>query len=330
MQKRLICLIISGALTFAFTTLTFTWAEGNVYGLNSPTALAKDTADAFDVGDYIAQKGVAPAPTKQSFGVILTTSPAVLGDYTASPSASPEPVATNSVEPSPLINSSPAPSANASVIKGKLTVAVLGDSMIDTMGPGLPDLKQELIRRFPGTSFTLLNYGVGASNIESGLNRLTNGYTYLGETKPALLSQNPDILVIESFAYNHWGNTQSDLDRQWLNISKIIEVAKSHHPGIKIVLAATIAPHCPDYTDGSANLPPERKYAECATVKAYLQNLVNFASSQHFPLADAYHSSLTGEDGNPQYINQGDHIHPSAAGRLLFSQKVAEAFAKIF
>lgn len=197
--------------------------------------------------------------------------------------------------------------------------------MVDTLGATLPHLMIALKERLPHKSFTLLNYGAGATNIESGLTRLTNDYDYLGEHKKALLSQNPNIVVVESFAYNHWEGTQSDLDRQWLTINKIIETIKTRNPSTKIVLAATIAPYCPTYTDGSANLPPERKYTECETVKKYLQNMVNFATSQKYPLADAYHASLSGSDGNPKYINQGDHIHPSDTGKALFSQKLAQA-----
>lgn len=221
---------------------------------------------------------------------------------------------------------------NNVTMKQSYTIALVGDSMVDTLGKDLPHLKKELAVSFPGTQFTLINHGVGAANIESGLSRLTNGYTYLGENRPSVLSQNPDIIVIESFAYNHWDNTQSDLDRQWTTLTRMTETIKSNPPAggsdTKIVLAATVAPYCPTYTDGSANLPPERKYSECSTVKAYLQNLLNFAGSSGYPVADAYHASLSDLEGNPKYINQADHIHPSDAGHALFSQKVAAAIGK--
>ena len=201
--------------------------------------------------------------------------------------------------------------------------------MVDTLGPGVPHLASKLKSMYPGVTFSILNYGVGASNIEYGIERLTNDYTYLNEHKSSLLSQNPDVVIVESFAYNHWNNSKSDLDRQWLAINKIIETIKLNNPHTKIVLSATIAPYCPTYTDGSANLPPERKQIECDTVKAYLQNLVNFATSQKYPLADVYHASLNGSDGNPKYINSGDHIHPSEAGKSLFAQLVTSKIAGV-
>lgn len=251
------------------------------------------------------------------------------GDITATASSVLE--STPAAEPSRAATPSPTPKLSPS--SSHLTIAILGDSMVDTLGPDLPHLANLLKQQFPKITFTLLNYGAAATDIEYGLTRLTNDYSYLGRSVPALLTQNPDIVVIESFAYNHWENTQSDLDRQWLTLNKIIETIKSHPPAggsnTKIVLAATIAPYCPTYTDRSANLPPERKFKECETVKAYLQNLVNFATSQHYPLADAYHTSLRGNEGNPLYINSGDHLHPSNEGKQLFSNKVAETLTQI-
>ena len=109
----------------------------------------------------------------------------------------------------------------------------------------------------------------------------------------------------------------------------MIDSIKAVNPAAKIVLAASIAPYCPTYTDGSANLPQPRKQVECETVKVYLQNLVNFAASQHFLLADAYHASLNGTEGNPKYINQGDHIHASDSGKKLMAEKIALALGSV-
>lgn len=262
--------------------------------------------------EYFSKKNTPVATKNQanSFAQLLSSPVSVLGEST---------------ESAELIQNNQQSDPD---LKAQYTIALLGDSMIDTLGRDLPHLKQALKERYPTISFTLLNYGVGASNIEHGKDRLTNGYTYLGESKPPLLSQNPDIIIIESFAYNHWNNNQSDLDRQWLTIAKIIDTIKQHNPQTKIVLASTIAPYCPTYTNGSANLAEPYKFIACTTAKAYLKNMVNFATSQNYPLADAYHPSLQSDgNGAPKYINQGDHIHPSDAGKALFAEKVVEAIS---
>jgi lysophospholipase L1-like esterase len=197
----------------------------------------------------------------------------------------------------------------------KLSLVVIGDSMIQTMGENLPSLDLALNKYYPNVNFKLLNFGIGATDIESGLNRL-----------PEILAQNPDIIVIESFAYNHWNNNQSDLNRHRQALTKIVETI-SNQGRAKIVLAAAIAPDQNTICDGieGMNLTPDQKREKARTIKAYLQNLVNFAQSQNYPLADAYHSSLDKNDnGQPMYINTGDHLHPSEAGHALLSEKIAE------
>lgn len=267
------------------------------------------TAPTINVTSYINQKGkIADKP--ETFFATLITQPTVLGTTTQVQSEATS--AANTDETGILA-------------KSNIKVALLGDSMFDTLGPGLPDLQKSLASRLPHVKFSLLNYGAGATSIETGLAHLTNSYTYLGENKPAILTQNPDIIVVESFAYNHWGYSQSDLDRQWLTIVRIIDTIKNYNQSTKIVLAAATSPYCPTFTDGSANLPPDRKYKECETVKAYLQNMVNFATSQNYPLADAYSPSLIGNEGNSKFINQGDHIHPSGEGKKLISESIARA-----
>ena len=220
-------------------------------------------------------------------------------------------------------NYQPAPSRS-------YTIAVLGDSMIDVMQPELPQLSSSLKKLYPQHQFKLLNYGVGASNIEYAAERLTSNYTYLEKEFSSLLSQNPDIIIIESFAYNHGENSQSGLDRQWLALAKIIETIKSRSQA-KIVLAAAIGPDENTLCDGidGINLPPDQKREKAQTIRAYLQNLINFATSQNYPLADAYHSSLD-SNGNsrPIYINAGDHLHPSGPGGELLAKKIAEAIFK--
>jgi lysophospholipase L1-like esterase len=143
---------------------------------------------------------------------------------------------------------------------------------------------------------------------------------------PPLLSYKPDILVVESFAYNQWSGNLYDLDRQWLTIDRIIKTVKEKLPETKIILAASIAPNSKTFGDGKLNWPQDLKYNSAQITKAYLQNLTNFATSQGFPLADAYHTSL-GPDGNGQaiFINQGDHLHPSNEGARLFYEKIMEA-----
>ncbi|OGG23157.1 hypothetical protein A3E42_03375 [Candidatus Gottesmanbacteria bacterium RIFCSPHIGHO2_12_FULL_40_13] len=208
-------------------------------------------------------------------------------------------------------------------LKNSYTIALLGDSMTDTLGENLPHLAQILKENYPRHNFTLLNYGQGSTDIESGLYRLTNPTKYLNRDFPPLLDFNPDIIVIESFAYNHWGGELTDLNRQWQALVNIIETIKNRSPETDIILAATISPNPFIFGDGVLNWPKDLKWDSALTTKAYLQNLMNFAGSARLPLADAYTPSLDNKGhGDPKYINSADHLHPSEEGKLLISQKI--------
>ncbi len=222
---------------------------------------------------------------------------------------------------------SPTPTPPARVTrKNNFTVALLGDSMIDTLGENLPDLQNALRETYPKTTFSLLNYGVGGTNIDYGLERLTSNYVYLGNDVLALVSEKPDIVVVESFGYNPYSFDEGALDKHWLQLAHVVDVIKKELPEAKIVIAATMAPDAKTFGDGALSWDIEGKTHHTTVIKSYLENAVRFAQSQHLPLADAYHPSLDGSgNGKEEYINQGDHIHYSEAGRKFFSDKIAQA-----
>lgn len=216
-------------------------------------------------------------------------------------------------------------SLTASENAGSLTIAVLGDSMVDTMGEYLPYINSALKNYYPNYFFNLLNYGAGGTNIEYGVQRLTSGYDYLGKPIPSLVSANPDIVIIESFAYNPWGREQSDLDRQWLAMAKAIDIIKSQTHA-KILFLSTIAPSKTQFGQGPGgiNWSSDQAYEHAQKIEKYLQNTINFANSQGYPVVDAYHPSIVNGDGNLSYISAHDHIHPSVAGCQFIAGLIAQ------
>lgn len=207
-------------------------------------------------------------------------------------------------------------------------IAAIGDSMIDTLGPNLGGLDILLSGKYPQTQFNLYNYGVGATNIEYGLTRLSADYNYLGRDIQSLISLQPDIVVIESFGYNPFSDQNGALDRHWLAMGKFCEVIKSSLPHARIVFAVTIAPSARTFGDGAPGIAfgPQDKADRTSTIRSYIENTIAFAHSQGYPLADAYHASLDGDGtAREEFINPGDHIHYSDAGRSLMAQKISTA-----
>lgn len=262
-----------------------------------------------------------------SFGALTQTVPpvAVLGIST-------EPITVQIPSPKPepqiSVENKPAPSETRQARKKSFTIAIIGDSMVDTLGPEVPHLKTKLTQSYPNTSFQILNYGVGATNIEYGITRLTNAYEYLGIHKPSLVSQKPDVVVIESFGYNPFPFDTGAMDKHWLLMAAMVDTIHNALPGTKIIMAATIAPNWNVFGDGApgVSFSSQAKQEHVTVVKRYLENTVRFAQSQGLPLADVYHPSMQSDgNGKPAYINAGDHIHYSDAGRELFGRVVAQA-----
>lgn len=224
--------------------------------------------------------------------------------------------------PSPIPTLSPSTESSSDLI----TIAVIGDSMIDTLGESIPQLAASLKPYFPNRQFKILNYGVGSSDIEYGIYRLTHNYQYQGKDVPSLVSQHPDIVIVESFAYNNYGNSESSINRHWLDLGSFTDTLKKELPQTKIVLAATIAPNSISFANGikDLHLTSMERIEKADTIKLYLQNLVNFANSQGFSLADAYHPSLFHNEGLVDYISSTDHLHPSALGSQFFCDTIAD------
>lgn len=228
------------------------------------------------------------------------------------------------IEASPSPTLTPTPKPVIQTKQKSYTIAFLGDSMIDTMGPGLPAVKSKLTSVYGGTNFTLLNYGVGGTNIDYGVERITSDYQYLGNQIPSLASTHPDIVVLESFGYNPFP-VDNGIDRHWMALARAVDTLRAAIPNVKIIIAATIAPNTSVFGDGVLSWNAEQKAKKVSEINAYLESTIKFAQSQHLPLADAYHAS----GGSTQYINGGDHIHYSDAGRALFASKVVSALQSV-
>jgi lysophospholipase L1-like esterase len=228
---------------------------------------------------------------------------------------------------SPTPTATPTPALTYQTRKPHYAIALIGDSMVDTLGPDVPHLKRKLLALFPNTTFTILNYGVGASNIDLGVERLTNSYTYLGKPMPSLVSQAPDIVIVESFGYNPYPFEAGALEKHWLQMANIVHILRERLPSVQVMMAATIAPNSQLFGDGAPGIAfsAKDKQERTKTIKQYLDSTVKFAESQGLPIANAFHPSLMANgDGNSLYINGGDHIHYSEAGRELMAQKIAE------
>jgi lysophospholipase L1-like esterase len=304
--------------------------------ISSPVSVSmaqtKDLISPISEGEVLGAMTTEPVRKNESFGDLMKVEESSVGqeqtiedkintgnqpinsEVVKQEEPSPQPSPNQTTEKA-VVSQAPLRQGYAGQAKKQFTIAVLGDSMVDTMGPGLPYLEKALKNYYPNYQFNLLNYGAGGTNIEYGIQRLTSDYEYLGKSIPALVSTHPDIVIVESFAYNPWGDQQTFLDKHWLAMAKVVDVLKAQTQA-KIMFMATIAPNKDNFGSGPAgvNWSKDQAWAHADKISKYLENTLRFAASQNIPVIDAYHPSIVNGDGDLSYINPGDHIHPSVAG----------------
>lgn len=223
---------------------------------------------------------------------------------------------------------------NASLVvsnkSGRKKIAILGDSMVDTMGTGLPYLSKQLKVRFPNMEFDLLNYGVGSENIITANDRINNNYVYKDRSYPVLSNLGADIIIIESFAYNPIGDDLSDLKKQTEMINSI--VGKLKNDKVKIIFLAAISPIKKKFGQGpgGVNWEIDKSWEHATKIQTYLENGIKSASEIGLPIIDCYHATLLPNgEGIASYVSTHDGIHPSVTGEEFMAAKIAEKLVEL-
>ncbi len=249
----------------------------------------------------------------------------VLGT-TAEVSPTPSPISTNFNIPSPTL---PTPTVEPTAIptptsipekshsKNSYSIAVYGDSMVDTMGERLEYLEHSLKRLYPSVNFTLYNYGKGSENVEMGLERWNSRLDYQDRHYPSISEVRPDIIILGSFAYNPF--SPYERDRHWTGLTKLVEQAKA--TGAAVYMLAEIAPLRNNFGKGpnGVNWDESTAYEHSGRIVEQLENAVSLSRNLNVGLIDVFHAS----GGNAAYVNSSDGIHPSVAGHELTADIIA-------
>ncbi len=216
-----------------------------------------------------------------------------------------------------------------------IRVVATGDSMTEGAGPAMPALAELLRQMSPQCSFDLVNQAVGGTRAGYALRRLTNSYEHGGRTNPPLVALDPDIVMLESFAYNNGadGATTEGLkhfrEMHWRMLSTLREKTRA-----ELVFVVTIAPDPEHFLETVPNfvhtpVAIRRRMAEQRIV--YLEEAVRMAEEWELPLANAYQASLTARDsGTPlsTFISPDDWIHPGPEGHALVAREIVAAIQR--
>ncbi len=256
-------------------------------------------------------KIMPPPPASQSvLGTQNKPSPTPTVDSTVTPSPTPTPGIEQILD---------TPSKNI------YRIAIIGDSMVDTMGEVLEYLEHDLKKKYPNTRFLLYNYGIGAQNASDGLARFSSRLDHQDRHYLPLTEIEADVIIVGSFAYNPF--SPHDRDRHWLTLTAIVQAAQ--RTNASIYMLAEIAPLREDFGRGPRGVNWEAPTAveHSGRIIEQLENAIGLSKSLKVPIIDAFTPSL--EDNSPQkegraeYVNTDDGIHPSVRGHEFISDIIS-------
>lgn len=210
------------------------------------------------------------------------------------------------------------------------TIALVGDSMTEFLGSAT-ELRDDLKKYYPSKEFGILNFGIGSSSILSLPDRLTKESKRGEETLPPILGTKPDILLLESFGNNPLSqfSLKEGLKKQNKALDQTLKIIKEKNPNTVVIFVATISPFRERYGEGVVNLSTEKRRKWADERIAYIKNHIKYAKEHNIPLINIYSDSLNDKgDGNVDYINSNDFIHPSPTGILFIDQKIADFIFK--
>lgn len=201
-------------------------------------------------------------------------------------------------------------------------IVMIGDSMTAALGPhggGLSEYMNSLYKKTPQDPQRIIidNYAK-SSNILAVNDQLTKKTTVSEYTFGPLLSDDFDLILVESYGYNPLSQfgIQGGIKQQNLALDNLMKTLITTHPHAAIVFVATISPNRENYAKLTQPNNSAQDRAKLADERiTYIKNHIQYATSHNIPLINIYQKSLTpNEDGNMIYVNPTDDIHPSFMG----------------
>ena len=204
-------------------------------------------------------------------------------------------------------------------------IILVGDSMTEYIGNST-ELRGYLSEYYPGKTLDVYNYGFGSTNIQTVPYRLTQ-WTNRDRPYQPILDIDFDLIIIESFGHNPLSEypREEGLRKQDQTLEEIVKLIKDRRPNAKIAFLTTISPNSKTYAHGVADLTPEARKIWVEERIAFIKNHAEFAKSRNIPLINVFEKSLNSSgDGDLQYIEDKNYIHPSPKGIILIQREIAD------
>lgn len=205
-------------------------------------------------------------------------------------------------------------------------IAVIGDSMVDTMGEVMEYLDDAMQKKYPDTRFLFYNYGIGAQNVAQGFDRVSKRFDYNSRHYPSITEIEADLIIVGSFAYNPF--SPHDRDRHWLTLTALVQTLQ--RTNASVYMLAEIAPLRDDFGKGPHGVNWETATAieHSGRIVEQLQNAQGLSKTLNVPIIDVFTPSLNPDnpkkEAKREYVNPDDGIHPSVRGHEFTADIIAD------
>lgn len=212
-----------------------------------------------------------------------------------------------------------------------MKISLIGDSMIEKWGPDCPQLVAELSRLFIRTPFEIENHGLSNTRAGHGLWRVSRDYKDgSGVYRSCLSFGNPDLVIVESFAYTNSNDDAEGLTEYRDVLRRLMEEVE-RTTAAKALFVVMPGPDRDRYLENLPNFYQTSKATRqrlADRVTLYLEEALRIAQDEEWPVADAYsevQKRVAAGDNIRRFINQSDNVHPSVYGYETISRVVVRA-----
>jgi hypothetical protein len=206
-------------------------------------------------------------------------------------------------------------------------IAVLGGSMIANWGNDCPELFNELKRLYSRSEFMMENHGVVGSRAGHGLWRITNKQLHDGHALNALSYLNPDVTVVESFAYENRIDGPEGMSEYRDILRRIVDEIR-YTTASQVLFCIGVPPHRERFMENSllylnTSRATRQRFAD--DVKLYLDEARRIAQDEEWPLADVQaevEKRVMAGENMRRFIDQSDNLMPSRYGYDVMSSVI--------
>jgi len=236
-------------------------------------------------------------------------------------------VLTKNILPAPIPTQYQFPYKNPIIPKGQsYRIIIVGDSIVNSLGLNANVLREDLIKYYPDSEFVTYNYGYPSTNILTLYQRLTQITNDGIKDNPAILTQQFELIIIESFGNNPLSqfSLAEGLQKQNDELERSVNAILAQKPNAALAFLTPIALDQINYARGSRDLSPAVRREWVAERVAYIDNHRKFAQKLGIPVIDVYKASLKPDGTVDRSYISDDFIHPSKKGIELISQTIAD------